>query len=43
MAKSKIGDEQQKFTEYLRSPSNEDAKRADLFPLFKKLFKDKVK
>jgi hypothetical protein len=43
MAKTSVGVELQKFTEYLRSESNEDAKRADLFPLFKKLFKDKVK
>ena len=43
MAKSSTGEELQKFTEYLRSESNEDAKRADLFPLFKKLFKDKLK
>jgi hypothetical protein len=42
MAKS-TGEELQKFTDYLRSDSNEDAKRADLFPLFKKLFKDKLK
>lgn len=43
MAKSSTGEELQKFTDYLRSESNEDAKRADLFPLFKKLFKDKLK
>ncbi len=43
MAKTSTGEELQKFTDYLRSESNEDAKRADLFPLFKKLFKDKVK
>lgn len=43
MAKTSTGQELQKFTDYLRSDSNEDAKRADLFPLFKKLFKDKVK
>lgn len=43
MAKSSTGEELQKFTDYLRSDSNEDAKRADLFPLFKKLFKDKLK
>lgn len=43
MAKNSTGEELQKFTEYIRSDSNEDAKRADLFPLFKKLFKDKLK
>lgn len=43
MAKTSTGEELQKFTEYLRSESNEDAKRADLFPLFKKLFKEKLK
>lgn len=43
MARNSTGEELQKFTEYIRSDSNEDAKRADLFPLFKKLFKDKLK
>lgn len=43
MAKPSTGEELQKFTDYLKSESNEDAKRADLFPLFKKLFKDKLK
>jgi hypothetical protein len=43
MAKLSTGEELQKFTDYLRSTSNEDAKRADLFPLFKKLFKEKLK
>jgi len=43
MAKNTTGEELQKFTDYIRSDSNEDAKRADLFPLFKKLFKDKLK
>jgi len=36
-------DELRKFKEYLRSDSNEDAKRPLLYPLFKKLFGDKLK
>lgn len=44
MAKTtSTGEELKKFTDYLRSESSENAKRADLFPLFKKLFKDKLK
>lgn len=43
MAKKSSGDELVKFIAYLKSESKEDAKRADLFPLFKKVFKDKVK
>src|ERR1035437_1642596 len=43
MAAQKVGDELEKFKEYLKSESNEDAKRHLLYPLFKKLFKDKFK
>src|ERR1019366_6285464 len=43
MAKISHSDELEKLREYLRSDSNEDAKRHLLYPLFKKLFKDKFK
>ena len=43
MAVQKVGDELEKFKEYLKSESNEDAKRHLLYPLFKKLFRDKFK
>jgi len=43
MVVQKVGDEPEKFKEYLKSESNEDAKRQLLYPLFKKLFKDKFK
>ncbi|TAL62939.1 MAG: hypothetical protein EPN85_01380 [Bacteroidetes bacterium] len=43
MSAQKVGEELEKFKEYLRSESNEDAKRHLLYPLFKKLFKDKFK
>ena len=36
-------DELQQLRNYLQSEDNEDAKRDKLFPLFKKLFKEKVK
>jgi len=36
-------DELKKLKEYLKSDSNEDAKRPLLYPIFKKLFGDKVK
>ncbi len=38
-----ISDELNAFKEYLKSDSNEDAKRPLLYPLFRKLFKDKFK
>ena len=39
----KFGDSLEQFTEYLRSESNEDARRPLLYPLFQKLFSDKFK
>lgn len=38
-----FGDELESLKDYIRSESKENAKRDLLFPLFKKLFKDKVK
>ncbi len=43
MAKTTYSDELEQFKRYLRSDANEDAKRPDLYPLFKKLYKDKFK
>ncbi|MCF0057166.1 hypothetical protein [Dyadobacter sp. CY356] len=36
-------DELESFKRYIRSDSNEDARRPELYPLFKKLFKEKFK
>jgi hypothetical protein len=43
MAKTTFSDELEQFKSYLQSDANEDAKRPDLYPLFRKLFKDKFK
>src|SRR5665213_803386 len=43
MAQQKISDELESFKKYLRSSDNEDARRALLYPLFRKLFGDKMK
>ena len=43
MAQPKITDELEFFKKYLRSTDNEDARRPLLYPLFKKLFSDKMK
>ncbi len=43
MAQPKITDELEYFKKYLRSTDNEDARRPLLYPLFKKLFSDKMK
>lgn len=43
MAKKTFSDELELFKEYLKSDSNEDAKRPLLYPLFKKLYGDKFK
>ena len=43
MAQAKITDELEFFKKYLRSTDNEDARRPLLYPLFKKLFADKMK
>ena len=43
MAKVQFADELDKLRQYLRSESNEDAKRPLLYPLFQTLFKDKFK
>ena len=43
MAKITYTEELKKFREYLRSESNEDAKRPLLYPLFQKLNKDRFK
>ena len=43
MAQSKITDELELFRKYLRSADNEDARRPLLYPIFKKLFGDKMK
>ncbi len=43
MAQQKISDELEFFKKYLRSIDNEDARRPLLYPLFKKLFGDKMK
>ena len=43
MSKPKIADELESFKKYLRSTYNEDARRPLLYPLFKKLFADKMK
>lgn len=39
----KLNDELIKFKQYLKSESNEDAKHPLLYPLFKKLFGEKLK
>lgn len=41
MAKQQFSDELELLKKYIQSPDNEDAKRPLLFPLFRKLFKDK--
>ncbi|MEQ8531618.1 MAG: hypothetical protein RIB86_07185, partial [Imperialibacter sp.] len=43
MAKKSTGSELEDFKKYLKSDSNEDAKRPLLYPLFGSLFKDKFK
>ena len=43
MAQTKITDELELFKKYFRSADNEDARRPLLYPLFKKLFGDKMK
>jgi len=43
MAQSKIADELELFRKYLRSVENEDARRPLLYPLFKKLYGDRMK
>lgn len=43
MAQLKFTDELESFKKYLRSTDNEDARRPLLYPLFKKLFSDKMK
>jgi hypothetical protein len=43
MALQKFSDELELFKKYLRSTDNEDARRPLLYPLFKKLFGDKMK
>lgn len=43
MAQTKVSDELELFKKYLRSADNEDARRPLLYPLFKKLFSDKMK
>jgi hypothetical protein len=43
MAKQNISEELESFRQYLRSESNEKSRQHDLYPLFKKLFKDKFK
>jgi hypothetical protein len=43
MSKQLFSDELEKFKEYLKRENNEDAKRALLYPLFQKLFKEKFK
>jgi hypothetical protein len=43
MAQAKAGEELESFKKYLRSVDNEDARRPLLYPLFKKLFGDKMK
>lgn len=43
MAQMKFTDELESFKRYLRSTDNEDARRPLLYPLFKKLFSDKMK
>jgi hypothetical protein len=43
MAQKLYGEELEKFKEYLKSSSNEDAKRPYLYPLFHKLFPDTFK
>lgn len=43
MGQSKISDELESFRKYLRSADNEDARRPLLYPIFKKLFGDKMK
>lgn len=43
MTQPKISDELELFKKYLRSTDNEDARRPLLYPLFKKLFADKMK
>lgn len=43
MAKKSKGDERDKFVQYLRDDSNEDAKRHLIFPLFHALFGEKFK
>ena len=43
MAQAKVSDELELFKKYLRSTYNEDARRPLLYPLFKKLFSDKMK
>ena len=43
MAKSNTTDELEFFKKYLRSVDNEDARRPLLYPIFKKLFSDKMK
>ena len=41
MAKQQFSDELELLKKYIQSSDNEDAKRPLLFPLFRKLFKDK--
>lgn len=43
MAQPKFSDELELFKKYLRSSDNEDARRPLLYPLFKKLYGDKMK
>ncbi len=43
MAQPKITDELESLKKYLRSTDNEDARRPLLYPLFKKLFAEKMK
>ena len=43
MAQAKVSEELESFRKYLRSVDNEDAKRPLLYPLFKKLFGEKMK
>ncbi len=43
MAQQKFSDELESLKQYLRSSENEDAKRQLLYPLFKKLYGDKMK
>ena len=43
MANPAFGEELEQLKQYITSDDNEDAKRPLLYPLFKKLFKDKFK